>query len=187
MPEWPWFLILIYSWYLLCMSVKFTESILSACYHTLHKSRRKGLRSREHYVWLSHSQLERMSPPLMHSRGKTYSCLCVHVASCSWQWRFLHQEQTDRHFWDSQVTFTRLSSQYAHVRLGCPFVPARAVLVDFHPPMDTTTCLNIQEALSSTLTLLHHVAGPCRLPCFSLIVLGNYPEVMNMLLSELYM
>ena len=70
---------------------------------------------------------------------------------------------------------------------GCPFVPARAVLVDFHPPMDTTTCLNIQEALSSTLTLLHHVAGPCRLPCFSLIVLGNYPEVMNMLVSELYM
>lgn len=71
--------------------------------------------------------------------------------------------------------------------MGCPFVPARAVLVDFHPPMDTTTCLNIQEALSSTLTLLHHVAGPCRLPCFSLIVLGNYPEVMNMLVSELYM
>ena len=62
---------------------------------------------------------------------------------------------------------------------GCPFVPARAVLVDFHPPMDTSTCLNIQEALSSTLTLLHHVAGPCRLPFFSLIVLGNYPEVLG--------
>ena len=62
---------------------------------------------------------------------------------------------------------------------GCPFVPARAVLVDFHPPMDTSTCLNVQEALSSTLTLLHHVAGPCRLPFFSLIVLGNYPEVLD--------
>ena len=176
-----------YLWYLLCMSVKFTESILSACYHTLHKSRRKGLRSREHYVWLSHSQRECPHPSFTREDLQLLVCAWAPLASYSWQWRFLHQEQTDRHFWDSQVTFIRLSSQYAHVRLGCPFVPARAVLVDFHPPMDTSTCLNIQEALSSTLTLLHHVAGPCRLPFFSLIVLGNYPEVMNMLVSELYM
>ena len=35
------------------MSVKFTENILSACYHTLYISRRKVLRSQEHSVWLS--------------------------------------------------------------------------------------------------------------------------------------
>lgn len=54
---------------------------------------------------------------------------------------------------------------------------ARAVLVDMRPPMDSYTCLNIQEALSSTMNLMIHLDGASRLPYFGLIVLGNYPEV----------
>ena len=60
---------------------------------------------------------------------------------------------------------------------------ARAVLVDFRPPMDGGTCLNMLQALTDTLMLAHHLTGPSRVPLFSLIALGLYPEVN---LSSLY-
>ena len=53
----------------------------------------------------------------------------------------------------------------------------RAVLVDFRPPMDAGTCLNMLQALTDTLMLAHHLTGPSRVPLFSLIALGLYPEV----------
>ena len=55
---------------------------------------------------------------------------------------------------------------------------ARVVLVDFRPPMDGGTCLNMLQALTDTLMLAHHLTGPSRIPLFSLIALGLYPEVM---------
>lgn len=54
---------------------------------------------------------------------------------------------------------------------------ARAVLVDFRPPMDGGTCLNMLQALTDTLMLVHHLTGPSRVPLFTLIALGLYPEV----------
>ena len=43
--------------------------------------------------------------------------------------------------------------------------------------MDMSTCLNVEEAISSTLGLIQNIDGASRLPYFSLMVLGNYPEV----------
>ena len=54
---------------------------------------------------------------------------------------------------------------------------ARVVLVDFRLPMDGGTCLNMLQALTDTLMLAHHLTGPSRVPLFSLIALGLYPEV----------
>ena len=54
---------------------------------------------------------------------------------------------------------------------------ARVVLVDFRPPMDGGTCLSMLQALTDTLMLVHHLTGPSRVPLFSLIALGLYPEV----------
>lgn len=65
---------------------------------------------------------------------------------------------------------------YTREYYGIPSI-ARAVLVDFRPPMDGGTCLNMLQALSDTLMLVNHVTGPSRVPLFSLIALGLYPEV----------
>lgn len=52
------------------------------------------------------------------------------------------------------------------------------MLIDLSPPMSVESCLNIQQALTNTLTLLHHMStGPSRVPFIGLFVLGNYPEV----------
>ena len=55
------------------------------------------------------------------------------------------------------------------------------MLVDFHSEVDQSTCLNLQQALSNTLTLLHSIAGPTRMPFFGLFVLSTYPEVNRLL------
>ena len=57
------------------------------------------------------------------------------------------------------------------------YTTARVVLVDFRPPMDGGTCLNMLQALTDTLMLVYHLTGPSRVPLFSLIALGLYPEV----------
>jgi len=54
---------------------------------------------------------------------------------------------------------------------------ARAVLVDFRPPMDAGTCQNMVQALTDTLMLACNLNGSVRIPLFSLIALGLYPEV----------
>lgn len=57
------------------------------------------------------------------------------------------------------------------------FFPARVALIDVRPPLDTNTLLNVHDALCHVVSLAHSVVGPSRLPLFSVIVLGNYPEV----------
>ena len=54
---------------------------------------------------------------------------------------------------------------------------ARAILLDLHSPMDSYTCRNIEDALSSTLRVIDHLQGIPRLTHMSLCVLGDYPEV----------
>lgn len=80
----------------------------------------------------------------------------------------------------SPLAYTYLDSELCTVSV-CEVLKvllvARAVLVDFHPPMDAGTCLNVCEALSNTVAMIHHLGGPSRLPFFCLMVLGNYPEV----------
>ncbi|XP_065911055.1 meiosis 1 arrest protein-like [Dysidea avara] len=61
--------------------------------------------------------------------------------------------------------------------------PARAVLVDFRPPMDSGTCLNMVQALTDTLMLACNLTGSVRIPLFSLITLGLYPEALYPLQS----
>lgn len=52
---------------------------------------------------------------------------------------------------------------------------ARAILLDLC--LDSYTCLNIQDALSSTLSLILQLQGAPRLTHLSLILLGDHPKV----------
>ncbi|CAI8023081.1 hypothetical protein GBAR_LOCUS13514 [Geodia barretti] len=54
--------------------------------------------------------------------------------------------------------------------------PARAVLLDMSPPMDSYTCLNVHEALTSTLCLVLQHQGAPSLSHLSITLLGNYPK-----------
>ncbi len=65
-----------------------------------------------------------------------------------------------------------------HLLIYCIVLAARAVLIDFTPPITLDTLTNIQQSLSNTLSLLNHLSGGhVRVPYISFIVLGNYPEV----------
>ena len=54
--------------------------------------------------------------------------------------------------------------------------PARVLLLDLRSPMDSYTRLNVQEALSAAINLIHYVDGAPRLTHFGLMILGVYPD-----------
>ena len=66
---------------------------------------------------------------------------------------------------------------YIITTFPCIDAIARAILIDLSPPLNSGSCHAVYESLSNTLTLINHLLGPTRLPLFSIIVLGNYPEV----------
>ena len=82
---------------------------------------------------------------------------------------------TESPFKDSLVSTVKFMESWIHLVM----YSARAILVDLSPPLDGNSCQNIQESLLYTLTLLHHLLGPPRLPLVTIIVLSNYPEVLD--------
>lgn len=77
------------------------------------------------------------------------------------------------------VKLSSYTTTLSHHNAVLTFLIARAILVDLSPPLDSASCNSIQESLSNTLTLVHHLLGPQRIPLITITILGNYPEVVK--------